>query len=327
MTIWRDKRVLITGGAGFVGSHLVGSLRRAGCREVFVARSHAYDLTKEEHCIRLLGDTQPDTVFHLAGLVGGIGANKARPAEFFYQNLTMGTFMLHHSWRFGVSKFVAAGAGHYPVHAPIPLKEESLWDGSPQAETAPYSLAKRLLHTQSAAYYQQYGFVSVVCLLANVYGPNQSFDPQASPVVPALIRKFVEATEQGDEYVTVWGTGRATRDFIYVTDVAHALLLTAEHYERAELVNISTGTETSIGELVNLLVELTGFMGRVDWDTSQPDGTMRHCLDPNKAKSDLGFQSQIGLREGLKHTVDWFKANRQYARLSVPPELLTGRER
>lgn len=316
-SFWRDKRVLVTGGGGFIGTHVVERLRQADCQEIFVARSRDYDLTKEEHCLRLLGDAQPDTVFHLAGLAGGIAANKARPAEFFYQNLTMGTFLLHHSCRFGVKKFVAAGAGHYPVHAPIPFKEECLWEGQPQAETAPYSLAKRLLHTQSTAYYQQYGFVSVVCLLANVYGPHQSFDPKASPVVPALIRRFVEATERGDGTVTVWGTGHATRDFIYVTDVARGLLLTAEHYERAELVNMSTGTETSIGELVNLLAELTGFKGRVKWDASQPDGAMRHCLDPSKAQRELGFQAQTRLREGLEYTVDWFKANRQHLHLSV----------
>jgi GDP-L-fucose synthase len=292
-------------------------LRQADCQEIFVVRSRDYDLTKEEHCVRLLGDTQPDIVFHLAGLAGGIAANKARPAEFFYQNLTMGTFMLHHSWRFGARKFVAAGAAHYPLHAPIPLKEESLWEGLPQAETAPYSLAKRLLHTQSGAYYQQYGFVSVICLLANVYGPNQSFDLKASPVVPALIRKFVEATEQEDGTVTAWGTGHGTRDFIYVTDVARGLLLAAEHYERAESVNIASGTETSIGELANLLMELTGFKGTVIWDASQPDSVMRHCLDPSKAQRELGFQAQTRLREGLKCTIDWFKANRHRLRVSV----------
>jgi GDP-L-fucose synthase len=230
----------------------------------------------------------------------------------------MGTFMLHHSWRVGVRAVVAAGAGHYPMHSPLPFREESLWEGLPQAETAPYSLAKRLLHTQSTAYFQQYGFVSVICLLANVYGPNQSFDPKASPVVPALIRKFVEATERGEETVTVWGTGHATRDFIYVTDVARGLLLSAEHYKRAELVNISTGTETSIRELVNLLMELTGFKGKVNWDTSQPDGAMRHCLDPSKAQRQLEFQAQTRLRDGLKYTVDWFKANRHHLHMNVP---------
>ncbi len=316
-SFWSDKRVLVTGGAGFIGSHVVDMLRHAGCNGVFVVHHRDYDLTKEEHCVRLLGDTQPDTVFHLAGLAGGVSANKARPAEFFYQNLTMGTFMLHHSWRLGVKKFVAAGAGHYPVHAPIPFKEESLWDGLPQAETAPYSLAKRLLHAQSSAYYQQYGFVSVVCLLANVYGPHQSFDPKASPVVPALIRKFVEAAERGEGTVTVWGTGHASRDFIYVTDVARGLLLAAEHYERTELVNIATGTETSIAKLVDLLVELTGFGGRVEWDTNQSGGDMRHCMDPSKAKRELGFQAQTRLSEGLKYTVDWFRANRNSPHLRV----------
>jgi GDP-L-fucose synthase len=309
-TFWKDKRVLVTGGAGFVGTHVVEKLQQADCSDVFVARSRDYDLTKEEQCVRLLLDAQPDIVFHLAGLAGGIAANKARPAEFFYQNLTMGTFMLHHSWRLGVRKFVAAGSGHYPAHAPIPFREENLWEGLPQAETAPYSLAKRLLHTQSAAYYQQHGFVSVVCLLGNVYGPHQSFDPKASPVVPALIRRFVDATEGGDGTVTVWGSRRTTRDFIYAADVARGLLLAAEHYDRAELVNISTGVETSIRELTRYLADLTGFRGGVRWDASQPDSATRHCMDPSKAQRELGFLAQTGLREGLKHTVDWFRANR-----------------
>lgn len=317
MGFWSDKRTVVTGGSGFIGSHVVEALKERGCRQIIAVGSRDYDLTKEENAIRLLEETLPDIVIHLAGRVGGIRANKERPAEFFYQNLTMGTFMLHHSWRLGVKKFVAAGAGHYPLSAPIPFKEETFWDGLPQPESAPYSLAKRLLHTQSLAYFQQYGFLSVIGILANVYGPGHTFNPEASPVVPALIRKFVEAAEEGSETVTMWGTGRPTRDFIYASDVALGLLLAAEKYEEPQLVNISTGTETTIRELMDMLVELTGFEGRVVWDTSQPDGALRHCLDVSKARKELGFQAQVGLREGLQRTIAWYKANKQRARVSV----------
>ncbi|MFQ6020139.1 MAG: NAD-dependent epimerase/dehydratase family protein, partial [Dehalococcoidia bacterium] len=220
MSFWSDRRTVVTGGTGFVGSHVVEALREWGCREIIAVGSLDYDLTKEESAIRLLQETRPDIVIHMAGLVGGIMANKERPAEFFYQNLTMGTFMLHHSWRLGVKKFVAAGAGHYPLTAPVPFKEETFWDGLPQPESAPYSLAKRLLQTQSIAYYEQYGFVSVIGILANVYGPNHTFNLQFSPVVPALLRKFVDAAEDGVDSITVWGSGRPTRDFIYAGDAA-----------------------------------------------------------------------------------------------------------
>ncbi|MFQ5804798.1 MAG: NAD-dependent epimerase/dehydratase family protein [Candidatus Methylomirabilales bacterium] len=317
MSFWRGKRVLITGGAGFIGSHVVRALQQKDCSDIFVVRSKEHDLTKEEDVVCLLEEARPDIVIHLAGLVGGISANQERPAEFFYQNLTMGTFMLHHSWRLGVKKFIAAGAGHYPVHTPIPFKEKTFWDGLPQPESAPYSLAKRLLHIQSKAYFDQYGFMSAIGILANVYGPNHTFDLQFSPVVPALLRKCVEAAENGSDTVTVWGSGRPTRDFIHVSDAARGLLLAAERYERPQLVNISSGTETTIRELVNILTELTGFKGRVVWDASQSDGALRHCLDPTKARKELGFQVQIGLREGLESTIAWYKEHKQQARLSI----------
>ena len=317
MSFWQGKRVLVTGGAGFIGSHVVEALEQKDCSDIFVVRSKEYDLTKEDDVIRVLEVARPDIVIHLAGLVGGISANLERPADFFYQNLTMGTLMLHHACRLGVQKFVAAGAGHYPLSSPVPYKEETFWDGLPQPESAPYSLAKRLLQTQSIAYYQQHGFPSAICILANVYGPNHTFDLQFSPVVPALIRKFVEAAENGTDGITVWGTGRPTRDFIHVSDAARGLLLAAEKYERAELVNISSGTETTIRELVDILVELTGFKGRVEWDTSRPDGALRHCLDATKAKKKLGFQVQVGLREGLERTIAWYKENRQRARVRI----------
>ena len=318
MSFWQDKKVIVTGGTGFLGSYVTEELRKADCREVYVVRSREYDLTKEENAIRLLEDTHPDIVLHLAGLVGGIGANKTLPAEYFYQNLTIGTFMPHHSWRFKVQKFVAAGAGFgYPEPAPMPLKEEDFWSGMPQAESAPYSLAKRLLHIQSLAYYQQYGFVSIIGIPGNVYGYNDNFDLHASHVVPALVRKFTEAAAEGKEEVVVWGTGEPTRDFVYAEDVARGLLLAAERYERPELVNITSGVETSIRELADTILELTGFQGRVVWDTSHPDGQRRRCFDVSKAQQDLGFQAQTSLREGLERTIAWYKENKALARLSV----------
>ncbi len=318
MSFWRDKRVVVTGGTGFIGSHLVEALKTAQCRETFVVRHTEYDLSKEEDVVRLLERTQPEIVIHLAGLVGGIGANKARPADFFYQNLTMGTFMLHHSWRLGVQKFVAAGAGcGYPEHAPMPLKEESFWAGLPQEESAPYSLAKRLLHIQAIAYFKQHGFPAVIAIPGNVYGPYDNFDLEVSHVVPALVRKFADAAERGAAEVTVWGTGRPTRDFVYAGDVAQGILLAAERYETPELVNISSGIETSIRELTGMISEVTGFHGRVVWDTSRPDGQLRRCFDIGKAKTDFGFEPQVSLGEGLRRTVAWFQENRALVRMSV----------
>ena len=317
MSYWSDKRVVVTGGAGFIGSHIVQALRAEGC-EPFIVRSGDYDLTRENDVSLLYEDTRPEVVFHLAGLVGGIRANMDRPAEFFYQNLTMGTLLLHLAQRFGVEKFVTAGAGcGYPQDAPMPLKESSFWDGLPQPDSAPYSLAKRLLHVQSQAYFRQYGFNSVICVPGNVYGPNDNFDLRASHVVPALVRKFGDAAQDGDDEVVVWGSGRPTRDFIYAGDVARGMLLAAQVYAEAELVNISSGVETSVRELAETMAEVVGFRGDITWDDSQPEGQPRRCFDVTKAERDLGFRAQVGLREGLEGTVAWYRENRATARLAV----------
>ncbi len=318
MSFWRGKRVAVTGGAGFIGSHVVQALQRAQCQEIFVVRSRDYDLTKEAGVVQLLEQTRPEIVIHLAGLVGGIGANKARPAEFFYQNLMMGTFMLHHTCRMGIRRFVATGAGcGYPEHAPMPLREESFWEGLPQQESAPYSLAKRLLHIQAIAYYRQHGFQTVIAIPGNVYGPHDNFDLEASHVVPALVRKFTDAVEKGAKEVVVWGSGRPTRDFVYAGDVARGILLAGERYATPELVNISSGIETSIKELVETLADITQFDGRIIWDASRPDGQLRRCFDINKARTDLGFEPETSLRHGLERTVAWYRTNRALARLNA----------
>jgi GDP-L-fucose synthase len=327
MGYWTDKRVVVTGGAGFLGSHVVEKLREAGCPHIFVVRSRDYDLTKEDAVARLFTDLEAgkhewpaavsgrrsavDILIHLAGLVGGIGANKARPAEFFYQNLMMNTLTLHYAWKHGVQKVVAAAAGcGYPEHAPMPLKEESFWDGFPQQESAPYSLAKRMLHVQAIAYWRQYGFPIINVIPGNIYGPYDNFDLENAHVIPALVRKFVEAVESGHKQVVVWGTGKPTRDFVYAGDVAEGILRAAEVYDRPELVNLSSGKETSIREVVETLAEITGFDGEIVWDTSRPDGQPRRVFDISKAQRDLGFEAKMSMREGLQRTVQWYQAYR-----------------
>jgi len=311
VSYWRRKRVVVTGGAGLLGCHVVQALREQGCPDPFVVRSRDYDLRNEDAVVLLLETTRPAIVFHLAGSVGGIRANQERPADFFYDNLTMGTFLLHHAQRLGVERFVAAGPGcGYPDGAPVPLREESLWDGPPQGETAPYALAKRLLHTQSQAYYEQYGFVSIITIPGNLYGPHDKFDPAEATVIPSLIAKFVRAVEAQDESVQVWGSGSATRDFAYAGDVALGMLAAAERYDCAEVVNLSSGEETSIRELVEILIEVTGFKGRVVWDAGQPEGQQRRRFDVSKARRDLGFAPRVTLREGLRRTVQWYRSQR-----------------
>jgi GDP-L-fucose synthase len=316
MSFWVDKRVVVTGGAGFIGRHVVRALERQRCRSVFVVRSRDYDLMAEQQVVRLFEDTRPDVVVHLAGLVGSIVSNTQRPAEFFYRNLVMGTYVLHYAWIFGVRKCVAtmSGAG-YPADAPVPFDETSLWDGLPQPETAPYSLSKRLLHIQADAYFRQYGFVCVVVIPGNAYGPFDNFDMTDGRVVAALARKFVDAADSGARTLTLWGTGRATRDFIYGEDLARGILLAGEKYERAELLNISSGQETSIKRVAEVLNEETGFSGEIIWDATRPDGQLRRWFDISKARADLGFEPQVEIEEGLHRTVAWFKQHKAALKL------------
>ena len=315
---WSKKRVLVTGGAGFLGSHVVAKLRTQGCDDLFLVRSKDYDLTKEDAVVRLYSEHPADIVIHLAGLVGGIGPNAKWPADYFYQNIMMGVLILHHAWKSGVQKFVCAGAGcGYPEHAPLPLKEEYFWNGFPQEPSFAYSLAKRMLHVQSRAYWKQHQFPSVVTIPGNIYGPYDNFDLENAHVIPALVRKFVEATADGNGShgkVEVWGSGKPTRDFVYAGDVADGMLRAAEVYDSAELVNLSSGREHSIREVVEALIEVTGFNGEVVWQTSRPEGQSRRMFDISKAQTDLGYRAKTELHEGLKITADWYRANRAVAR-------------
>jgi GDP-L-fucose synthase len=312
---WTGKRVMVTGGTGFLGTHVTEKLRETDCAEVVVVRSRDYDLTNENQVSRLFAEHHADVVFHLAGYVGGIGANQLYPADFFYRNIMMGVLTMHYAWRAGVEKFVAAGAGcGYPEHASLPLKEEQFWDGFPQAESAPYSLAKRMLHVQATAYWRQHRFPAVVTIPGNIYGPYDNFDLDSAHVIPALVRKFVTAVDEGHREVVVWGTGTPLRDFVHGRDVAEGMLRAAEVYDCAELVNLSTGTTTSIREVVETLRQITGFTGMVVWDASRPDGQAERRLDVSKARRDLNWSAGTPLREGLQATVDWYRANRDTAR-------------
>lgn len=318
---WTKKQVLVTGGGGFLGSHLVEKLRSAGCDRILVVRSQEFDLTRENDVERLFLKHPAQIVIHLAGLVGGIGANKAYPGQFCYQNLMMGALTMHYAWKSGAEKFICTGAGcGYPEFAPMPLKESSFWDGFPQPDSAPYSLAKRMLHVQSFAYWRQYRFPSIVVVPGNVYGPYDNFDLENAHVVPALVRKFVEA-EGRSEPVVLWGSGRPTRDLVYAGDVAEGILKAAETYEESTLVNVSSGEEHSIEEVVGMLVDITGFRGEIVWDAARPEGQSRRRFDISKAQRELGFAARTGLREGLELTVDWYRANRGQARNAVAAAL------
>ena len=307
--------MVVTGGAGFLGTHLVERLAAAGCAELHVVRSRDFDLTRQDAAEALFREHGADLVYHLAGHVGGIGANKSSPAEFFYRNLLMGANVLHEAWKAGAQKVVAAAAGcGYPENAALPLKEEDYWSGFPQDESAPYSLAKRMLHVQSLAYWRQHRFPIVVTVPGNIYGPHDNFDLEASHVVPALVRKFVEAADEGAPAVRVWGTGRPTRDFVYAGDVAAGMVRAAEACDQPALVNLSSGAETSIRAVAETLARITGFRGDLAWDPKRPDGQRRRVFDIGLARRTLGFAPATSLADGLSKTVAWYREHRRVPR-------------
>jgi GDP-L-fucose synthase len=308
---WQDRKVCVTGGAGFLGSFITAKLRERGAKEIFVPTIENYNLVEPEAVRRMLDDSQPDVILHLAAHVGGIGANRLHPAEFFYDNLMMGVQLMHQAWKRGVEKFVALGTVcAYPKFTPVPFKEDDLWNGYPEETNAPYGLAKKMLLVQAQAYRKQYGFNAIFLLPVNLYGPRDNFDLESSHVIPALIRKCIEAQERGEETVEVWGDGTPTREFLYVEDAAEGILLAAERYNKPEPVNLGSGFEISIKDLAELIRRLTGYRGRLVWDTSKPNGQPRRALDTSRALAEFGFKAQTHFEEGLRRTIDWYRANR-----------------
>jgi GDP-L-fucose synthase len=314
MSFWSNQRVVVTGGAGFLGSWVVDQLRAKGCADIVVPRSRDYDLVDMAAVQRLYTDARPDIVLHLAARVGGIGANQAHAGKFFYDNLMMGAQMMEVGRQRGIKKFVAlATICAYPKYAPIPFKEDDLWSGYPEETNAPYGLAKKMLLVQSQAYRQQYGFHSIVLFPVNLYGPRDNFDLDTSHVIPALIRKCVEAKER-NQALTLWGDGSPSREFLYVEDAAEGILRAAEQYDGALPVNLGTGEEITIRELAGLVAAEVGFAGTIRWDTSKPNGQPRRCLDVSRAEHLFGFHAARSLRDGLKATIAWFMAHQSSLR-------------
>jgi len=308
MTFWKDKKVLVTGGAGFLGSFIVEKLKERGVGEenIRIPRSRNTDLRRWENCVEVVKDM--DIVIHLAAKVGGIGYNQKYPATLFYDNAIMGIQMMEAARKEGVEKFMAIGTiCAYPKYTPVPFKEDDLWDGYPEETNAPYGLAKKMMLVQSQAYRQQYGFNAIYLLPVNLYGPRDNFNPESSHVIPALIKKIFDAKESGEDYITVWGTGKATREFLFVEDAAEGIILATEKYNKPAPVNLGSGFEISIKDLVELIAELAGFNGEIRWDTSKPDGQPKRCLDVSRAKEEFGFEAKIGFREGLEKTIKWYK--------------------
>ena len=311
MDFWPNKRIVVTGGAGFLGSFVVEKLRARGCRNVVVPRSKDYDLRDRDAVIRLYKEAKPHIVIHLAGVVGGIGANQANPGRFFYDNAIMGIQLMEYARRSGVEKFVAIGTiCAYPKFAPVPFKEDDLWDGYPEETNAPYGLAKKMLLVQAQAYRAQYGFNAIYLLPVNLYGPRDNFDLDTSHVIPALIRKCAEARDRGHSEIVLWGDGSPTREFLYVEDAAEGILLATERYDGNEPVNLGTGEEVAIRDLAKLVAAEVGFTGEILWDTTKPNGQPRRCLDVSRAQQSFGFQAAHRLRDGIAKTVAWFIAHR-----------------
>src|SRR5688572_858881 len=308
---WQDKRVIVTGGSGFLGSFVTEKLKARGVADVFVPRRSQYDLRQPDHIAAMLRDYRADMIIHLAALAGGIGANRARPAEFFYDNLMMGVPLMHQAWKQGVEKFVVVGSiCSYPKFTPLPFREENLWDGYPEETNAPYGLAKKMLLVQSQAYRQQYGYNSIYLMPVNLFGPRDNFNLETSHVIPALIRKAVEATERSDSELPVWGDGSPTRELLYVEDAADAIVTAAEKYNGDQPVNLGSGYEISIKDLAEMIVKMTGFKGKLVWQTDKPNGQPRRGLDVTRAKEYFGWSAQVPFEEGMRRTIEWYKANR-----------------
>ncbi len=309
---FEDRRIVITGGAGFLGNYVIEGLQRRGCKNILVPKIEDYDLVQMDNIVRMYSDMKPDIVIHLAAVVGGIGANREHPGEFFYKNLMMGVQLIEQGRLNNIEKFIAIGTiCAYPKFTPIPFMEEDLWDGYPEETNAPYGLAKKMLLVQSQSYRAEYGFNSIFLLPVNLYGPGDNFDPASSHVIPALIKKCVEAIESDADHIECWGTGKVSREFIYAADAAEGILLATEHYNGFEPVNIGAGFEITIKELAEKIVKLTGFGGEIRWDSSQPDGQPRRRLDVSQAKECFGFEAKTSFDEGLKATIDWYISTRK----------------
>ncbi len=307
----KNKRVTVTGGKGFLGHHLINRLADYGCQSIDIADLPEYNLTSLDDIRRMFSDKKPDIVIHLAAKVGGIGFNQEKPAELFYDNLMMGTQLIHQAYLEKIEKFVALGTiCAYPKFTPVPFKEEDVWNGYPEETNAPYGLAKKMMLVQSQSYRQQYGFNSIFLLPVNLYGPGDNFDPRSSHVIPALIKKCVDAMDNHSDTLEVWGTGQATREFFYVEDAAKAICLATDSYEKSEPVNIGAGFEISIKELTELIARLAGFSGKIIWDASKPDGQPRRLLDTSKAMKEFGFKAETDFTSGLTKTIDWYRKNR-----------------
>jgi len=312
MEFWKNRRITITGGKGFLGSYIIEKLQDRGCKNIAIANLPDYNLTRLPDIKRMYNDQKPDIVIHLAAVVGGIGANKEYPGKFFYENAIMGIQLMHEGYLNNLEKFVALGTiCAYPKFTPVPFKEEDIWNGYPEETNAPYGLAKKLMLVQSQAYRQQYGFNSIFLLPVNLYGPRDNFEPKSSHVIPAIIKKCVDAIDQGKNEIIGWGSGTPSREFIYVEDAAEGILLATEKYNKSSPVNIGAGFEITVKDLVNLIVKLTKFKGKIIWDTSKPDGQPRRMLDTSKAEKEFFFKAKTSLDEGLNMTIEWYRIHKK----------------